>query len=63
MASLFFWLKKMVYNIIEQHENKEMALTYDKYTYRTNNVMHRRCRVACLFNKYVYNKHNKHTNI
>ena len=39
-----FLLKTVIYNIIEQHENQEMALTYDKYTNRKKNAMHRRCR-------------------
>ena len=35
---LFFTKKEFIYNIIEQHENNEIALTYDKYTYPTKNA-------------------------
>ena len=34
------------FTISLKHENKEMALTNDKYTYRMNNAMHCRCRIA-----------------
>ena len=30
----YFVLKTVIYNIIEHHENKEMALTYDRNTYQ-----------------------------
>ena len=50
---VLFLLKTVIYNIIEQHENKEMALTYDSYTYRTKNATHRRCSVAGLCNAFL----------
>ena len=45
-------LKTVIYNIIEQHENKEMALTYDKNTYQTK-AARRRCHVAGLRNAFL----------
>ena len=45
--------KNSFYNIIEQHEKKEMALAYDKNTYQTKIVMHRRCRIAHLRNAFL----------
>ena len=49
-SKVFLLLNTVIYNIIEQHVNKELALTYDKNTYQ--NATRRESRVSGLCNAF-----------
>ena len=51
----YFLLKTVIYNIIEQHEHKKMALTYNKNILIRRNMRRTRrmCRISCLCNAFL----------